>query len=152
MFSLFRKHKPFFAEEENASIIEAVRQAEQRTSGEVRIFIETHCRYVDAIDRAAEIFVQLKMSETKDRNAVLLYIALKDRQLAIFGDEGIHQKVGESYWQEKVRHMVHAFNRNNYAEGIRRTVLEIGEALCIHFPYQSDTDKNELPDDIVFGK
>jgi uncharacterized membrane protein len=151
MFGI-RKHRPFFKDEESASIVEAVRKAEHRTSGEIRVFIESHCRYVDAIDRAAEIFLQLKMTETADRNAVLVYIATKDRQLAVLGDEGIHRKVGEQYWEEKVRSMIQSFNRNNYVEGIKHCIHAIGEALCNHFPYQSDTDKNELPDDIVFGK
>jgi uncharacterized membrane protein len=31
-------------------------------------------------------------------------------------------------------------------------VIQIGEALTTHFPYDNDTDKNELPDQIVFGK
>lgn len=96
MFSFFKK-KDFFREEEKKQIVDAIRNAERRTSGEVRVFVESRCRYVDPLDRAAEIFFNLKMSETDDRNAVLLYIAMKDRQLAVFGDEGIHKKVGTDY-------------------------------------------------------
>ena len=149
--SLFRK-KQFFTDEEKQSIVNAVRDAEQRTSGEVRVFVEHRCRYVDAMDRAVEIFGTLQMDKTKLRNAVLVYVATKDRQLAIFGDEGIHQKVGDQYWYNEVKRMIAAFNRNNIAEGIRQCVLNIGEALCTHFPYEKNTDKNELPDDIVFGR
>ena len=149
--SLFRK-KEFFTEEERQAIVNAVREAEQRTSGEVRVFVEHHCRYVDAIDRAVEIFASLQMHKTDLHNAVLVYVATKDRQLAIFGDEGIHQKVGDEYWEQEVRKMIGAFNRDNIAEGIRQCVLNIGEALCTHFPFDKDTDKNELPDDIVFGR
>jgi uncharacterized membrane protein len=150
--SFFRKQKEFFTPEEKAAIVEAVRQAEQRTSGEVRVFVETRCRYVNAIDRAVEIFEQLKMYETKDHNAVLVYVAVRDRQLAIFGDEGIHKAVGAEYWANEVVKMIGAFNRDNYAAGIANCIQNIGEALRSHFPYDKDTDKNELPDDIVFGK
>jgi uncharacterized membrane protein len=149
--SLF-KRKEFFTEEERQSIVDAVRSAEQRTSGEVRVFVEGHCRYVNAIDRAVEIFENLQMQRTELRNATLVYVAIKDRQLAVFGDEGIHQKVGNEYWANEVVKMINAFNRDNIAEGIRQCVLDIGEALALHFPYDRNTDKNELPDDIVFGK
>jgi uncharacterized membrane protein len=149
--SLF-KRKEFFTDEEKQSIVDAVRMAEQRTSGEVRVFVESHCRYVNAIDRAVEIFENLQMQRTELRNATLVYVAIKDRQLAVFGDEGIHQKVGNEYWANEVVKMINAFNRDNIAEGIRQCVLNIGEALAMHFPYDRGTDKNELPDDIVFGK
>jgi len=149
--SLF-KRKEFFTDEEKQSIVDAVRVAEQRTSGEVRVFVESHCRYVNAIDRAVEIFENLQMQRTELRNATLVYVAIKDRQLAVFGDEGIHQKVGNEYWANEVVKMINAFNRDNIAEGIRQCVLNIGEALAMHFPYDRGTDKNELPDDIVFGK
>jgi len=149
--SLFRR-KEFFTDEEKQNIVNAVRDAEQRTSGEVRVFVERHCRYVNAIDRAVEIFENLQMQKTELRNATLVYVAIKDRQLAVFGDEGIHQKVGNEYWANEVMKMINAFNRDNIAEGIRQCVLNIGEALAMHFPYNRSTDKNELPDDIVFGK
>ena len=150
--SLFRRRKEFFTDEEKQNIVDAVRNAEQRTSGEVRVFVESHCRYVNAIDRAVEIFENLQMQNTEQRNATLVYVAIKDRQLAVFGDEGIHQKVGNEYWANEVMKMINAFNRDNIAEGIRQCVLNIGEALAMHFPYDRGTDKNELPDDIVFGR
>ncbi len=133
-------------------IIEAIRSSEKRTSGEVRVFVESRCRYVDAIDRAAEIFFRLDMQKTDDRNAVLVYVAMKDRQLALFGDENIHNKVGNEYWRTTVAKILANFNREDYAIGLRQCVVEIGEALHHYFPYDNDTDKNELPDDIVFGR
>lgn len=151
LFSLFKK-KDFFTEEEKLQIIGAVRNAERMTSGEVRVFVESRCSYMDAIDRAKEIFVELKMNHTVDRNAVLVYIALKDHQLAVFGDEGIHSKLGNDYWNAEVKKMIGNFNKENYAEGIKEVVTDIGDALTQLFPYDNNTDKNELPDDIVFGK
>ena len=146
------KKRQFFTDEEKQLIVEAVQNAERRTSGEIRVFVEHRCRYVNAIDRAVEIFESLQMHKTQLHNAVLVYVAIKDRQLAVFGDEGIHNKVGNEYWANEVVKMIHAFNRENIAQGIAQCVRNIGEALCTHFPYDKDTDKNELPDDIVFGK
>ena len=151
MFSLFKK-KNFFTAEEQQLIIDAIQNAERMTSGEVRVFVESKCSYMDAIDRAAELFFQLEMQKTDDRNAVLLYVAMKDRQLAVFGDEGIHKRVGNEYWNNAVHKMISNFNRENYAAGISEVVKDIGEALTKNFPFNNDTDKNELPDDIVFGK
>jgi uncharacterized membrane protein len=144
--------KHFFSQEENERIVAAIRQAEQATSGEIRIYIESHCRFVDPLDRAAELFFGLKMEKTEQRNGVLLYIALKDRQLAIFGDEGIHQKVGTAFWDREIRNMLNAFNAAHFADGIINIVTEVGNALHEHFPYDAATDRNELPDEIVFGK
>lgn len=152
IFSFLQK-KPveFFSDAEKERIVAAVKAAEQRTSGEVRVYVESRCRFVDALDRAVEIFHGLKMHETADRNAVLVYVAMKDHQLAIFGDEGIHRKVGTAFWNEELGHMLKEFNKENYAEGIACVVREIGEVLVQHFPYNKETDKNELSDDIVFG-
>jgi uncharacterized membrane protein len=101
--------------------------------------------------RAQEIFLSLKMTETAQRNAVLVYIAMKDRQLAIYGDEGIHTKVGDAFWNNEVKKMLEQFNGENYTEGLVQIIYDIGEALVTHFPYDGSTDKNELPDEIVFG-
>ena len=152
MFSFFKKKMPFFTDEEVRLIVKSVKHAEQRTSGELRVFVESRCRWVDAIDRAAELFFSLQMEKTENRNAVLIYVAVKDRQLAIFGDEGIHQKVGSTFWNNRVREMLGSFNKQNFAEGIANCAVQIGEALEKNFPYDKGTDKNELPDDIVFGK
>ena len=148
----WKKKKNFFTTEEQQLIIDAIHNAERMTSGEVRVFVESKCSYMDAIDRAAELFFQLEMQKTDDRNAVLVYVAMKDRQLAVFGDEGIHNKVGNEYWSTEVKKMISNFNRENYAAGIAEVVKDIGTALTKNFPFNNDTDKNELPDDIVFGK
>ena len=148
----WKKKKNFFTTEEQQLIIDAIHNAERMTSGEVRVFVESKCSYMDAIDRAAELFFQLEMQKTDDRNAVLVYVAMKDRQLAVFGDEGIHNKVGNEYWSTEVKKMISNFNRENYAAGIAEVVKDIGTALTKNFPFNNDSDKNELPDDIVFGK
>jgi uncharacterized membrane protein len=148
----WQKDKEFFTAEEKAAILEAIRAAEQRTSGEVRLFVESRCHLVDPLDRAKEIFFNLKMDQTAERNASLIYVAVKDRQAAIFGDEGIHQRVGQQYWEEEINKMLLLFRERNLAEGLVQCINDIGEVLHQQFPYDRDTDKNELPDDIVFGR
>lgn len=153
MFSLFKqKKKPLFSEEQQQKIVAAIQEAERNTSGEIRIFIESRCSYVDAMDRAREIFFKLEMERTELHNAVLIYIAYRDRQVAVFGDEGIYKKTGgDPYWTGVLRSMRTFFQKEQLAEGIESAVLQIGQALSTHFPYDAETDKNQLPDDIVFG-
>jgi uncharacterized membrane protein len=151
MAFLFSK-KEFFSAPEKEHIVEAIRASERRTSGEIRVFVESRCRFVDPLDRAAEIFWTLQMDKTDDRNAVLIYVAMKDHQFAIFADDGIHKRAGEEFWQREIRAMSVRFRTEHYSDAIVEVIGDIGQALHTHFPYNQDTDKNELPDDIVFGK
>ena len=151
MFSLFKK-KEFFSAEDKEQIVEAIRMAEKETSGEIRVYVESKNAYVDAIDRAAEIFFKLKMQETEHRNAVLLYIAMDHHELALFADEGIYQKAGAEYWNTAVKEMIARFNAENISQGIALCIAQIGQTLKEKFPYNATEDKNELPDEIVFGR
>jgi uncharacterized membrane protein len=152
MFGLFKKkQREYFTPAEKGIIVKAIQEAERRTSGEIRIYVESKCEMVNPVLRAREIFYQLKMDQTASRNGVLLYLAMDDHQLAVFGDEGIHQKVGHEFWEKEVAIMLKEFKQKHFIEGIAHIVEDIGEALVTHFPYDGTTDKNELPDDIVFG-
>ena len=118
----------------------------------MRVFIENRCKFVNPLDRAAEIFFNLKMDATIDHNAVLVYLAMKDRQFAVFADQGIYTALGKEYWNKEANQMVQAFKQESYAAGLVTVINHIGQALHEHFPYDHAADKNELPDDIVFGK
>jgi uncharacterized membrane protein len=151
LFPFFKK-KPFFTEEETRLVVSAIRSCEQRTSGEIRVYIEAKNPYVSPLDRAAEIFAKLKMEQTDHRNGVLLYIAYKHHELALFADTGIYEKAGKEFWNVEVKKMIANFSVNLLPEGIRECVLDVGEVLSEAFPYIPTEDKNELPDDIVFGQ
>lgn len=148
----FTKKKSIFTEDETRRIVSAIRTCEQQTSGEMRVFIEGKNPYVSPMDRAVEVFGHLKMHETDHRNGVLLYIAHKHHEVALFADEGIYQKAGADFWNAEVKNMIANFKDNHLPEGIIQCVLDVGEALAAAFPYIPTEDKNELPDDIVFGK
>lgn len=153
MAFFFLKRKPrFLTHDEAAKVLEAIGMAEKKTSGEIRVYIESRCKYVNPMDRAAEVFWNLKMDHTKDRNAVLVYVASKDHQVAVWGDDGIHKAAGPHFWENEIVQVINHFKQNAYAEGLVHAILDIGEILSQHFPYQSSTDKNELPDDIIFGR
>ncbi len=149
-FSLGKKER-FLTHDEAARIVESILAAEKKTSGEIRVFIESRCKYVRPVDRAAEIFWNLQMDHTEHRNGILVYVASLDHQAALWGDDGIHLKTGETFWQEEMGKLLHHFRGNAYADGIRLVIEDLGEVLHRYFPYEAKTDKNELPDDIVFG-
>ena len=151
MFGLFKK-KSFLSKEDNKRIVEAIKSTEQLTSGEIRVFIESRNALVSTMDRAAEVFFKLQMQNTNQRNAVLLYLAVKDKEVALFGDEGIHNQVGTEFWNHQVNQMVTLFKENNLADGIVKCLSEVGNALIEKFPYKPGEDKNELSDEIIFGK
>lgn len=153
MFSIFKKNKSLLSPEDQELIVTAIKEAERTTSGEVRVFFESKCSYVDAMDRAKEIFFKLKMEKTVFKNGVLIYVALTDRQMAIFGDEGIYLKSGgQNYWEDILIELKISFKNEAIAEGVSKAALKIGRTLSEHFPYDEISDKNELPDDIIFGK
>jgi uncharacterized membrane protein len=152
MFSLFRK-KPMLDKHSQEMIVSCIREAESKTSGEVRVFIEHHCQYMDAMVRAKEIFTNLAMEKTHARNAVVVYVALKDRQFALFGDTAIYEKAGgPEFWKKAAEKLTGHLKKNEITEGLCNCIRELGAALAAHFPYDPSIKKNELPDEIVFGK
>ena len=141
--------RKFFTTEQQHEIVEAIRQAEANTSGEIREHIENHCRG-DIMDRSAMVFNILKMNETAERNGVLIYLAIKDKKFSIIGDEGINKMVEHDFWNDVKDMMAGHFRSGNFTEGIIRGVLRVGEKLKTFFPHKSD-DINELSDDISFN-
>ncbi len=141
--------KKFFTKTEEKHILSAIKEAELASSGEVRVFVESHCKG-EIEKRTIEIFKKLKMHATRERNGVLIYVAMNDRRFTIFGDEGIHQKMGFQFWNLEAATLKDHFVENRIVEGLSATIISIGHVLKEHFPYASD-DKNELPDTIVYG-
>ncbi len=141
--------KKFFDKEEAARLINAIKSAEKNTSGEIRIHVEESCDY-EPVERAWQVFRKLKMHKTALRNGVLFYLATHDRIFSIIGDEGIHKKVPDGFWEEVRNTMKEHFVENRFVEGLEQGIKMTGEKLKAFFPYQDD-DINELPDDISFG-
>jgi uncharacterized membrane protein len=144
------KASSFFTKEQQAQILSAIKTAEEETSGEIRVHIETSFKG-DVLDRAAWVFKKLGMFKTALRNGVLFYLAVKDRKFAIIGDAGIHAKVPEGYWDKIKELMLKDFKEGKFTEGLSEGILLAGEQLKTHFPHQKD-DVNELPDEISFDK
>jgi uncharacterized membrane protein len=144
------KVEDFLNQEEEAAVIEAIRQAELHTSGEIRVHLESSSK-IDAYDRAAEVFDFLHMHNTRQSNGVLLYIAVEDRTLVILGDSGINNVVPPHFWESTKDAIISKFKEGDIKQGLVDGILKAGLQLKKHFPYQKGHDKNELPDDISVG-
>jgi len=132
-------------------IKEAIQAAEKRTSGEIRVSI---ARFFWGRVRpvAEKTFERLGMTKTKQRNGILFFIVPSRRRFVVLGDEGIHAKVGQDFWDHLAATMSAKFRKGNFQEGMIKGIEEVGERLAAHFPCEPLTDKNELPDDIDFVK
>lgn len=134
--------------EEDHRVVEAIKQAERNTSGEIKVHIENRCKG-NVEERSLVVFNKLKLNETKLRNGVLIYLAVRDHKFAILGDEGINNVVGQGFWNDVKDLMLSYFKENRFAEGLEQGIQRCGEKLKTYFPYQSD-DINEIPDDISY--
>jgi uncharacterized membrane protein len=141
----------FFSETDQQRIIEAIQQAEKRTSGEVKVHIEKKCPAPDVMERAKEVFLFLNLNRTALQNGVLFYLAYEDRKFAVLGDKGINEKVPGDFWNSTKDLLRQHFAKGEFMEGLVHGIAEAGIQLKTHFPYNAD-DINELPDDISFGK
>ncbi|MGF1669421.1 MAG: TPM domain-containing protein [Balneolaceae bacterium] len=140
--------RKFLTEEDERKIVSAIGKAESGTTGEIRVHLEFKCKK-DPLERARELFHQLKMDETDARNGVILYIASDDKKVAIYGDSGISEQVEDNFWQEEVEKLITEFRQGNFEEGIESVIGDIGEKLCRFYP-SDGTDPNELGNEISF--
>ncbi|MFO7744469.1 MAG: TPM domain-containing protein [Psychroflexus sp.] len=143
------KVSEFISPDDEKEIVEAIKEAELNTSGEIRVHIEHKCTG-DRFDHALEIFEKLEMHKTELSNGVLIYVSIDDHQLVILGDKGINDVVPKGFWESTKDQIISQFKSGNYKQGLINGVLEAGKQLKEHFPYQSD-DTNELNNEISKG-
>ncbi|MBU2927132.1 TPM domain-containing protein [Winogradskyella psychrotolerans] len=140
------KLEDFLSAEDEQEIVEAIRIAESQTSGEIRVHIEQECDG-DVYEHALEVFHDLKMDNTAQRNGVLIYIAVENKSFVICGDQGINNIVGADFWNSTRNKIAAQFKSQNFKQGIIEGVIESGKSLSKHFPWQHN-DINELDNTI----
>lgn len=139
-----------FSEADLAAIADAVARAETATSAEIRVHLERRVhrwpgQRADALRRARKVFTHLGMHLTAERHGVLIYLAIEDRQLAVVGDEGIHRRVGDTYWETVRDVMIAELREGRALDAVLSGVAAVGGVLAEHFPRRPD-DRNELSD------
>ncbi|MDC6355635.1 MULTISPECIES: TPM domain-containing protein [unclassified Robiginitalea] len=135
--------------EEETEVVRAIREAERQTSGEIRVHLE-YTAQGDPMERAREVFLALKMENTRERNGVLIYVAARDHRFAIIGDKGIDKAVPAGFWDSTRDAMQNHFRNGRFAEGLIAGIRSAGRELKTHFPWKPD-DTNELSNEISKG-
>ncbi|SDK66233.1 TLP18.3, Psb32 and MOLO-1 founding protein of phosphatase [Salinimicrobium catena] len=141
------KIEEFLTQQEEEEVVEAIRQAEKKTSGEIRVHIEKSSKG-DIWKRAMEVFHLLKMDNTKQDNGVLIYVAIDDRNFVIYGDKGINDVVPPDFWESTKDEIVAEFKKGNFKQGLINGITRAGHELQVHFPWDEGTDENQLSDKI----
>ncbi len=141
--------REFLSRLEHERIVQAIRDAEAKTSGEIRVHIQRGKLSSDPLIAAQKKFHRLGMHRTADRNAVLIFVAPRARKFAVAGDKAIHEKCGEQLWQRLVDRMQAHFRNEKFSHALVEAIEEIGKELAAHFPKRSTS--TELPDEIVEG-
>jgi uncharacterized membrane protein len=142
--------KELFTDEQKKAIVKTIGEAEECTSGEIRLHIEAKCKAHDPLLRAVEVFNKLGMNQTAQANGVLIYLAYADKKFAIIGDKGINDVVPANFWDGTKEVMAGHFKKSEFFEGVAFAIRETGNHLKQYFPL-GDNDKNELPNDISEG-
>jgi uncharacterized membrane protein len=143
------KVEDFLTKAEEQEVVEAIRLAEKNTSGEIRVHLEKETS-IAPIERAVEVFHELKMDETKLHNGVIIYVAVKSKQFAIYGDKGINEKVSDDFWNCTKDIMLNHFKNGNNKQALVDGIYNAGEQLKKHFPFL-DNDTDELSNEISKG-
>ncbi len=141
------KPNEFISRLDEARIVGAIAEAERKSSGELRVYI-SHRKRTDPLAFAQKRFLQLGMTHTRHRNAVLIYLVPRTRQFAIVGDQGVHEKCGEAFWREVSAGISDGLKQGRFTDAILEAIRRVGDVLARNFPRDPD-DQNELPDGIV---
>jgi uncharacterized membrane protein len=142
--------KEFLSKLDHDRIIEAIRGAESKTSGEIRVYIQRGEFETDPVMLAQKKFQRLGMYKTRERNAVLIFVAPRAHKFAVVGDQAIHEKCGEQFWQHVVDGMRVHFQNEKFSHALTEAINEVGKVLATHFP-RTSANANELPDEIIEG-
>jgi len=138
--------RAFLAEADLDGVARAIAAAEARTSAEIRVHLDHRCPG-EAMARAVAVFERLGMQRTAARHGVLIYVSVDDHKLAVLGDQGIHERVGQAYWERLVEAVLGHFRDQRPRDGLLHAVGEVGTVLARHFPRRPD-DVNELSDQV----
>lgn len=141
----------FFSRIDEPRIVEAIRQAELRSRGEIRLHV-TETNISDVVKEATATFERLGMTATAERNGVLIFVAPKAQRFAVLGDSGITSRVGTAPLDEIAGSMSASFREARFTDGLVRAIELAGDLLATHFPRDlSAADQNELSNSISRG-
>lgn len=142
--------KDFLDKLEHDRIVSAIKTAEANTSGQIRVYVQRGELAGDPLITAQKQFQKLGMQATRERNGILIFVVPRARKFAVIGDEGIHRKCGDEFWEQLVEKMRAHFQKENFTDALVEAIEEAGKLLARHFP-KTASPQNELPDEIIEG-
>ena len=114
-------------------VVKAIHEAEQKTTGRIRVFISQ--KHVDdPVAMATGEFERMGMTQLPERNGVLIFVAPRAHKFAVIGDTAVHAKCGDVFWQKLADTMGDYFRKSEFHAGIVHGVQKAGELLAEHFP------------------
>src|SRR5213080_5196508 len=114
--------REFLTKLEHDRIVQAIREAEMKTSGEIRVLIQRGKLKGDPLVAAQRKFHRLGMHKTRERNAVLIFVVPRAHKFAVVGDKAIHEKCGEQFWQHLVDGMRGHFQNEKFSRALVETI------------------------------
>ena len=141
------KPRDFLNQLQHDAIVAAIREAERKTSGELRVFI-SHKRLDDPVAAAQRAFVKLGMAKTREHNGVLIFVAPRAHKFAVIGDSAVHERCGDEFWRQLAAEISGHFRQAEFSQGILHALRKAGELLAQHFPPRPG-DRNELSDEVA---
>ncbi len=142
--------KEFLSQLDHDRIVGAIKGAEAETSGQIRLYVQRGKLEGDPVIAAQEKFQKMGMETTRERNSVLIFVVPRARKFAVIGDQGVHQKCGDQFWEQLIERMRVHFRNENFTDALVEAIEEVGQLLAGHFP-KTSASTNELPDNIVEG-
>lgn len=140
------KTEKFLGKLDEARIVSAIAQAEEKTSGQIRVFVSEKA-VDDPLAHAKARFLKLGMEKTAARNAVLIYFAPISHKFAVIGDTAVHEKCGDAFWQQLSETMRQALREELFTDAIVLAVERCGALLAAHFPPDAD-QQEQLPNEV----
>jgi uncharacterized membrane protein len=128
----------------------AVAASETHHRGEVRFAIEaaldlsTLWRDQTPRDRALEVFAELGVWDTKEKNGVLIYVLLAERDVEIVADRGLDDRVTAEEWEAVCAAIEQDFRAGRWREGALEGVAGVTQLLAREFP-SDGANANEQP-------
>jgi uncharacterized membrane protein len=127
------KHSHLIEKLDEARILAAIAAAEAKTTGIVRVMVSKRS-HPDALAAARKHFKALKMDQTPDRNAVLIFVAPKSQTFAVYGDAAMHKRVGPEFWNILRDEIAAQLKDSRFTDALVHGINKAGELLAEHFP------------------
>ncbi|HYL04690.1 MAG TPA: TPM domain-containing protein [Thermoanaerobaculia bacterium] len=123
---------------------EAIAAAEHQTSVRVRVSLAPF--FWGDVRRAAErAFTRL------GRRGVLIFVVPARRKFAVLGDEDVHARVGQEFWDDVTAAIAERFRAGAFTGGLIHGIETSGSELAPALPYDAAADTGEGPDEIDVG-